>query len=164
MFRPSWMALLAFAVMITCVVGCGGSGGSDLGTVPVTGTVTMSGAPLEGASVTFFPKSPEGKAAAGITDSEGKFQLTTADPGDGAMPGSYTVGIRKTENAVELPENPTDPTPEQAAAHNEAIRRAMESGGPKELLPVKYRDGATSGFTADVTEGGENNFTYDVQP
>ena len=31
-------------------------------------------------------------------------------------------------------------------------------------LAEQFSVDATSGFTAEVTEGGENNFTFDLQP
>jgi len=35
------------------------------------------------------------RAAGGITDASGKFQLTTLNANDGAMPGKYKVAVSK---------------------------------------------------------------------
>ena len=80
------MALMA----ATICVGCRGDG-----TVKVSGTVTLDGAPLPDVQVNF--DSPTGKVrpASGITNSEGKFTLKTIKENDGAMPGEYKVTVSK---------------------------------------------------------------------
>lgn len=133
--------------------GCGGEPGLE-GTTAVSGIVTYKGQPVEGASVTFSPASGQGRAASALTDAEGRFQLTTLKAGDGALPGSYQVTIAKTEvqNAM---------TPEEAQAYFEKHQKSPEVR-QKELLPVKYKRPNTSGLSAEVTDGGENNFTFDL--
>lgn len=65
---------------------------SGRGTVPVEGVVTFEGKPLTNAKVVF--NTPDGSGiATGQTDAQGKFQLSTYDPGDGAFPGNYVVTI-----------------------------------------------------------------------
>jgi len=133
--------------------GCGGEPGLD-GTITVTGTVSYQGQPVEGAIVMFSPEG-EGRAASGRTDASGRFQLTTLKPDDGALPGRYKVALSKTE--VEGAEM----TSEEARAYYEKHRRAPTVTS-KELLPEKYKKTATSGLMAEVTEGGENNFPFDL--
>jgi uncharacterized lipoprotein YajG len=60
-------------------------------TYPVTGTVTANGKPVAAASVIFGPVTPGVASAAGITDAEGKYRLTTFSAGDGAQAGEYRV-------------------------------------------------------------------------
>ena len=65
--------------------------------VPVTGTVLLDDKPVEGAAVMFSPA--EGRPAEGVTDAQGKFTLTTVEPGDGALVGMHQVtvtGLRTT--------------------------------------------------------------------
>ncbi|MGH7202173.1 MAG: carboxypeptidase-like regulatory domain-containing protein, partial [Planctomycetaceae bacterium] len=59
--------------------------------------------PVEGATVVFIPTGHKHGATA-QTDAEGKFQLRTYEPGDGAVPGNYKVTIRK----VEMPAQPEE--------------------------------------------------------
>ncbi|MCH8830716.1 MAG: carboxypeptidase regulatory-like domain-containing protein, partial [Planctomycetes bacterium] len=65
--------LLAFGLIL--VSGCS-SDEDRPDTIPVSGTVMYKGKPVEGATVTF--RNPEAsRPASGVTDSKGKFQLTT---------------------------------------------------------------------------------------
>ena len=61
-----------------------------------SGTVLYQQKPVEGATVLFIPVD-HGYAATGRTDANGKFQLRTFDPDDGAAPGKFTVTVRKFE-------------------------------------------------------------------
>ena len=60
--------------------------------VPVSGTVTLDGKPVEGATVTFhlIGDDKEGRPATGQTDKAGAFRLKTGNE-DGARPGEYKV-------------------------------------------------------------------------
>ncbi len=78
------LALLLCPALLT-TAGCGGPGLSK-----VQGVVTLDGAPLSGATVSFMPVG-QGRAAAGMTDGDGSFQLTTFRTDDGALPGDYRV-------------------------------------------------------------------------
>src|SRR6187399_2370414 len=94
---------LAFSTLLTVgivLTGCWGS--SRPATYPVTGTVTSQGKPVAGAVITFVP-TDAGEAASAITDSEGKYALTTWAAGDGARPGEYRVKVSKQEQAAADP-------------------------------------------------------------
>lgn len=113
--------------------------GNRPGTVPVSGVLTLDGQPVEGATVMFVPAKGglyAGGAAAGKTDGKGKYTLTTFKPGDGAVPGTYTVVITL---------NVTD-----------------ERGEVKSLLPKRYADPRTSGLTVEVAKQGPNEFYFDL--
>ncbi len=78
---------------VVTLVGCGGS---DSGTVKVSGTVKFSDGTVpagEVAIVRFEPATPgpKAKAASGDIKPDGTFVLTTMMPGDGAYPGEYKV-------------------------------------------------------------------------
>jgi hypothetical protein len=87
--------LLALFGLCVCL-GCGSETGLE-GLVEVSGLITYDGKPVEAATVAFVPEG-EGRAASGMTDADGKFQLTTLKPGDGARPGRYKVTVSKVEN------------------------------------------------------------------
>jgi hypothetical protein len=116
-----------------------GCGAKTPATSSVTGVVTFNGTPLEGAQVTFFG---EGRPAAGIADAQGRFQLMTFGPGDGALPGEYVVVITKTEAGSTDPNNPYAPV--------------------RSLIPERYGDRAKSGLTATVQLGKSNEFTFEL--
>lgn len=114
-------------------------------TFPVQGTVLMGGKPIAEATVMFNPVA-EGNGAIAVTDFEGRYRLTTFVPNDGAMAGDYKVAIVKTVFG-----NPQGDSP------------MATSGDPKNLLPPRYSDGETSGFTATVAAGPENTFDFALE-
>lgn len=147
------------AITLALAVGCGGPT-DKLNLVPVTGTITLEGQPLSGATVTYFPQAAQGVAASATTDDHGKYTLQTAGAQrPGAVPGGYNVTVMKTE-VKQLT------TEEQAIAQTKMKGKSM-FGPPlteaKQLLPLKYRNPTQSGFTATVSESGKNSFDFDVK-
>lgn len=82
------MSLMAIFAMIP---GCGPDYPE---TIPVSGTVTLDGQPVAGAAVVFTPE--EGQKATGTTDASGRFELSSFQLGDGAVPGRHRVTVAKT--------------------------------------------------------------------
>ena len=144
------IALASIAlVCLVMVIGCSGGPAVDPNrpaTVPAGGTVTYNGQPLEGATVAFLPKTPTDPGASGRTDASGKFSLTAFAPGDGAVPGSYLVTISKVEGST-------------------AVQEDSEAAPviPKSLIPEKYNNPQGSALTAEVAEGSENQFTFELK-
>jgi hypothetical protein len=66
--------------------------GCSAGDRPVRqrGLVTLEGQPLAGVTVTFMSENNK-RPAWGVTDDEGRFELTTYDPKDGCLPGEYKI-------------------------------------------------------------------------
>lgn len=144
--------------------GCGGV--SDRPDVyPVSGKVTLNGVPVEGAQVSFFADGSP-RAAAGTTDAEGMYQLTTFDTNDGAVEGNHKVAIAKmkgkgNETNIDV-NNPEDP----GAGYGEAMDAAA-AGRYDEmveaLIPSQYASPETSGLTRTVTANdSENVFNFDL--
>ena len=124
--------------------GC--SGGTGIRTSPVTGTVTYKGQPVAGATISFIPDGGERPAAA-ISAAGGKYDLATLDL-DGAMPGNYTVLVRKLDVAA----GSTAPV-----SMEEALKlNSRPPAPPKELLPAKYGDVARSPLKFEVKAGQKN--------
>lgn len=153
LFIPaSLAAICTFPVIVGCF---GGSNDSNRPTVvKATGTVTHKQQPVEGATVLFVP-ADGGHAATGMTDANGKFQLMTFDPSDGAVPGKYTVAISKYDMSTANPELEDD-------LANELLPDTDEPVGPTPLLPVRYAEAATSGITQEVSASGANDFSFDL--
>jgi len=81
-----WLLLGVFLFpTLLCIAGCGNANLSK-----VEGVVTLDGAPLPGAMVSFMPVGG-GRAASGLTGGDGYFQLTTFRTDDGALAGDYRV-------------------------------------------------------------------------
>jgi len=150
---------LFFAVAgLLIIQGCGGN---PLGTVRVSGTVTLDGNPVEGASVSFSPVGGEGRESFGVTDVQGRFVLTTpgTDTGSGAIPGEYHVTLSKWTNpAAEVNTDGMDVMSAQA----EILRRFPRGMPPSEnLLPERYFNRAETPIApVTVQRGGRNNFTF----
>lgn len=162
MRRGIWLVV----VLGLCLcIGCGRKTGVE-GLVKVSGTVNFQGNPVEGATVMFAPDGG-GRAASGRTDATGKFQLTTLNPNDGALPGKYKVSVSKVENIG--PESQI--TAEQmaqmvsggmAAPMGPKEPSAAKAGDRRYHVPQKYGNVETSELSADVTEAGPNDFTFDL--
>lgn len=129
------MALCGLALCL----GCGGNQAAN--TVLVSGVVTYRGKPLADANVVFMPRS--GPPATGVTNGEGKFELTTLDQA-GAVVGAHQVTITPNQGQIDMP------LPGQPPAK------------AKSVIPQKYARGETSGLTADVKADGENQFAFDL--
>lgn len=141
-----WMLLLALAGTFA------GCRPSDPGPVPVHGTVTLDGQPLDGATIGFSPEG-KGQAATGTTDASGRFSLTTFTPGDGAIPGRHIVTVlkiqasdRQVDMAAVRPDGETAPPPGPTTAGTIKIELT---------IPPKYANPKTSGFVVDVKPGME---------
>lgn len=94
--RPLAAKPLAMVVLLLGfgAVGCAPS--EDLG--KVSGVVTIDGQPYPGGKVIFNPIAPagssySGKSAVGRLSDEGRYELSTAAPGDGAQVGEHTVTL-----------------------------------------------------------------------
>ncbi|QDU50835.1 carboxypeptidase-like regulatory domain-containing protein [Gimesia panareensis] len=101
-----WSAGLCLGVMLLCSA-CGGSDAPDLGNV--TGTITLDGAPLADANVTFMPEKV--RASSAKTDSAGKYELIYIRDEKGAALGDHKVVVSKLVNEKEtIPPNYSDET------------------------------------------------------
>lgn len=144
----SIIPLVAFSgVLLT--LGCGGTVEGEYPVTPASGSVKYQGQPVPDARVIFYPADTDKPAATAITDEAGNYELTTYNPSDGAVAGSYTVTIRKTED-VDIGDEPIDP-------------REGQKMRSKSLIPPQYGIPTESRLTATVTEGGSNEFPFDLK-
>jgi hypothetical protein len=132
-------SILPFSVLLAAALGCGSDDGR-LKVFPVTGTVTVKGKPADGAKVFLNPvdesrRGPGMPLPTGVAGSDGRFQLSSYAPNDGAPAGDYQVGIVWPE-----PEKPTTPTSPEA----QPVRDRLNS---------RYAVPETSGLTATVEAG-----------
>ncbi len=126
------------------VAGCGGGrGDANLPKlVPVSGTVTLDGKPLSGATVSFLPVgATRGRTCYGATDAEGRYELMLDEEHKGAPEGEFAVLCNKwiMPDGSDYPRD-TDVSP-------------LESNA-KELLPPRYSLDGTSELKATVPAGG----------
>ena len=147
--RPAGFVVLFVGLVVGPVMlGCK-PGVNRPATAPVSGTVTLGGAPVAGATVS-FQAVDGGRSSVAITDASGRYELTTFVRGDGAVPGDYKVAVSKmTQDVVESApgeryEPPSGPIPE-----------------PKNQLPAKYANADKSGLKVTVTTGS-NAASFDL--
>ncbi len=142
-------------VAVVAAVAFAGCGGGSVSTVPVSGTVTLDGKPLAGATVNFATKD---FAAQGKTDSKGKFTLV-----QGAQPGANAVFISKIEGDFEeKPEEGLDRGQLEAAA---AGHGDIGAGLPKlkgEVVPAEFSDPMKSTLQYTVPDGGTDSANFNL--
>lgn len=145
--KISLVALLSLACLH--LAGCDRRPAGRPATAPVTGVVRFDGDPLAGATVS-FQADGGGRSATGITDAQGRYQLSTFVRGDGAVPGSYKVIVLKYA------------PPEQASAGQDGYEPPQgPEPPPRHLLPPKYAAVKTSGLEATVASG-PNAIDFDL--
>ena len=146
-FPSAAMTLLSVGILTGC-----SSKPERPQTYPVTGTVTSNGKPIEKATVVFVPSTQGVEPAAGITNAEGKYQLTTYSAGDGAQAGAYRVKVSKYDTKP-----PTADDKQRYMTQEEEQKIYAEDERPtppsKNLLPRKYESETTSGIVHTVKDG-----------
>ncbi|WP_422926626.1 hypothetical protein [Singulisphaera sp. PoT] len=125
------------------LTGCGSDDGIGK-RFPVSGTVKYKGQPLKTGSINFIPDDPQtARPASGTLDDEGNYSLTTQNPGDGAMGGSYKVSV----TAYEMDKTKTASPPRGGSADQVVVAKARG----KSLIPIKYSGTQTSNLSATVS-------------
>lgn len=81
---------IVVVALIVCITGCSGS--TDQPDVAdVRGVVTLDGQPVAGVNILFQPES--GRAAVGLTNDKGEYELQYLDGVRGCKLGTNTVGF-----------------------------------------------------------------------
>ncbi len=131
-------AVILLAVVVAAVSGCGDS--DRLSTYDVQGKVTFpDGSPLEGGQIT-FQSVEHGLSATGEIRSDGTFELTTYEPGDGAVAGLHRVAVM-----AAIPRNVD-----------------TDEGGYRSPIQSRFQDTLSSGLEFTVTEDGPNDASIKV--
>jgi hypothetical protein len=107
-----YVAAFVVSGLSLTLLGCGTNG--CLPTYPVSGELTINGAPANGCVVTFVPADPALQGVVlptGKVNESGKFELTTYETGDGAPAGDYGVTLlwEATKWAGKDPDRGVDP-------------------------------------------------------
>lgn len=158
-------------ILVSSFLGC--STDDKIPKFPVSGSVTYKGKPLEGAIVSFTPTTA-GRPASAVTDSNGKYALSTESNGDGALADIYKVTIAKYDRQppaqLPTPQEPRDATKdmlditdEYPAAYDEMDAVEKSAVIAKNLLPPKFSNPRTSTLVAEVkSTNDKNEFNFDL--
>lgn len=155
MKNPTFHRTACCAFLLTAIAGCGG-GTDHPPTVPATGTVTLNGKPVAGATIAFTGAS---HTALAISGDDGRFELTTFTDGDGAVEGDYRVTVVKMISGGSGAAG--DQSMEAAAAASE---KQQEAANAQSALASRYGDPLTSGLQFTVKKGEENDFALQLNP
>ena len=125
--------MLRFAPILICALASTGCGSNLPQTIPVSGRVTFDGKPPPAAGNVQFVavEAAEGfplRPATGAFGTDGLYRAQTFDPGDGLMPGKYTLSVE----CWDVPPN-------------------MSGAPSKSHVPKKYQTPKTSGLTLEIT-------------
>ena len=129
-----------------CLAGCGRARTSS-----VEGVVLLDGKPLVGAAVQFVAQG-KGHDATAETDKNGRFVMSTFEPKDGMLPGSYKV-------VISPPLGTADTTNYGSA--DDAMSAAMKKPAKKESekpFPQQYTRLDQTPLTQDVPVKGSLRF------
>jgi uncharacterized protein DUF6795 len=150
--------LLGLVILLAGAAGCD----ARRTPVPVSGTVTLDGKPVEGATVTFhlLDDDKDGRLATGQTDKAGAFRLKTGNE-DGAVPGEYKVVVIKNVMASSKLKMPD--FPDTAEGRNERERFVWnqfkdDQVPSRNVLPERYGDLKTTPLTCKVTNNSQVHF------
>lgn len=155
------LSLVSLAITFVSMAGCGPS----YKVHPVTGKVTLDGAPLAGATVTLKPVGADGLPATGTCDKEGNYSVVDMRPegAAGAAAGEYKIGILWYKPSVDTSQM-TSGGSSAADVEKADDSKAARSGttGPKSELPTAYQNPDTSELTLTVKPGSnKSDFALD---
>jgi hypothetical protein len=163
--RLRWLTTPVLAILATAGLGLSAGCGDDTGLekrYPVSGTVTYQDQPLAKGQISFIPADPSNtklRPAAG-TIVDGRFSVTTAAAGDGALPGKYKVSIVASQFRPE-----DEAKIKEVMAKRGGMTRQDETARytarAKSLIPTKYNSSEMSGLEATV-EARPNDFKFNL--
>lgn len=144
------VTLLVATAITATLSGCGGNGEKPV--FKVHGKLMSDGKPMAKAEIAFLPTDPaeRGLQARATADTDGRYELYTYRPGDGAPAGEYVVTIYW----------PTPLTKKQAAMLEKAETiEAKETFVSPDLLKGAYSTARKTTLKATVSEkDNEINF------
>lgn len=147
-----WKRLLFIPIAVFVFAGCGS--GSSVTVYPVKGKVTFEDKPLPGGgSIAFIPQGSNATVdAGGEIMPDGTYELSTTNPGDGAMAGEFRVVV--TQTVFKEPDGGED----GKAVTSEATAIVAEA----DRIPAIYSDYEKSPLTAKV-EAKSNELNFNLK-
>jgi hypothetical protein len=158
-WRP--FGIMAAVAAAVAVLGCAGDESGLARRYSVSGKVTHKGEPVPKGNIVFEPTNPAppaGRVAQGTIEN-GSYSLTTANAGDGALPGEYKVIIlSSTLDTAEVA---------KAQGHGGLLHQGDETHvkalkAAKNPLPEKYAQSTNTPLKATVkAQSNKLDFTLE---
>lgn len=157
------LALRSCLLLSLLAMGCGGQAAPKdrVPTFKAGGIVTYKGQPVEGALVRLISRTPEAMGASATTDKEGRFQLMTYQPGDGAPEGNYLVVISKTEASKTSEGTGNVDSPDYVPPKEVPYDPDRPPPAPKNLLPAKFGNAAKTPLMA-LIDGPTDELKFEL--
>jgi hypothetical protein len=150
MFAPCRSAVtFAAPLLILSMLACSRERKPDyasLDLAQVTGTITLDGQPLAGATVMF--DSQEGRRAMGTTDTGGRYNMMHNSEQPGVTGGTHVVRIRSRPWV-------------EGEEEGEVTEGSDASGAATELVPARYN--SASELTVEVGSGKSHTFDFELK-
>ncbi len=132
-------------IVLIALLAVAGCGGERVG--KVAGIVTLAGQPLGTGTIVF--ENPEtGVSVSANLDADGSYTLQTAEA-EGLPPENYQVSVRP--GVIGTGETPLAGSAEETST----------TAAP--AIPARYHSGSTSGLSAQVGEGENRPFYFDLE-
>jgi len=162
--RHAFFCLSPVLLSVLAISGCGGSDRPTL--VPASGRVTLAGAPIAGATVSFQPVAG-GRPCSGLTDANGVYKMTSYDENDGAPVGEHRVVIIKIAGAGASAPAEAAPAEDPSLSLSTMPGPGDDGNAPKQpetqyLVPQKYGNPDSSGLKVDIPAGGSDKLDFDL--
>lgn len=150
-----------FGMALLAVVGCGKPSDKWMKNLPETvearGVVLLDGKPAEGVAIVLAPAEAGGHSAMGLSGSGGAFILKAFPSKDGAVPGTYKVGLTRSEQAASKAKQIDWGEDAAHAAASPATSTVQNT------LPAQYAEAAKSGLTLTIPPEGASDLKIEIK-
>lgn len=133
----------AFCSCVLLLVALAGCGGGSTSRVPVEGTVTFDGKPVDGGSISFILEGTTTTAPVGAVIKDGRYAVEAEK---GPVPGKYKVEIVWNKTTGKTVPNTSDP--------------GTTTDETKQVIPSRYN--SKTELTANITSG-PNTVNFDLK-
>jgi hypothetical protein len=154
--------MIAAVGCLAMVAGCGGNEEDRVALVPVSGTLTLDGKPLEGVIISFVPDASNAKPqtdGGDLTGPGGTFEAKYRNR-NGLAPGKYTVTVARPGKG-----EPGDIAGTSAVTGVAVPPTHKGQAGKKEKEPPPwpYGDASTTPLKQTVPPGGSTGLKIDLK-